>query len=280
MLGAYNVLLPSNPTFPSSIVFSLRQASSQRCLLRMSMAEIGPLPISNDNGSSKSWDKFYRRHQGKFFKDRHYLEKDWGRYFSDESLTSSKGKIVLEVGCGAGNTIFPILGSHPNLFIHACDFSSEAIALVKSRAGFNLESVNAFTCDVAKDDLSDTIMPSSVDIVTLIFMLSSVCPAKMPLVLQNIKKVLKPNGYVLLRDYATGDYAQEELQKRNQMITESFYVRGDGTFSFYFSEDYLSSLFIEAGFNVVEMDIYAREVENRSKNVTMRRQWIRGIFCL
>ncbi|XP_028097053.1 methyltransferase-like protein 6 isoform X6 [Camellia sinensis] len=138
--------------------------------------------------TSKYWDKFYKRHQNKFFKDRHYLVKDWGQYFYGDNTVSPYGKVILEVGCGAGNTIFPLIATCPKLFVHACDFSSHAIALVK-----------AF------------------------------CPKKMPLILKNIKKVLKPNGYILLRDYAIGDYAQVELRKRNQMISENFYIRGDGT---------------------------------------------------
>lgn len=33
-----------------------------------------------------------------FFKDRHYLEKDWGKYFSDDDTASVEdGKVVLEV---------------------------------------------------------------------------------------------------------------------------------------------------------------------------------------
>lgn len=36
-----------------------------------------------------------------------------------------------QVGCGAGNTVFPLLDAFPYLFIHACDFSHNAISLVK-----------------------------------------------------------------------------------------------------------------------------------------------------
>lgn len=53
----------------------------------------------------------------------------------------------------------------------------------------------------------------------------------MHLVLQNIRRVLKPKGHVLFRDYATGDLAQERLTCKDQMISENFYVRGDGTVS-------------------------------------------------
>ncbi|XP_059641557.1 tRNA N(3)-methylcytidine methyltransferase trm141-like isoform X2 [Cornus florida] len=209
-----------------------------------------PLRIHDDhhhspqNSAIKSWDKFYKRHQNKFFKDRHYLEKDWGQYFSDDNSESPNGKVVLEVGCGAGNTIFPLVAAYPKLFVHACDFSPQAITLVK------------------------------------IFMLSAVCPEKMPLILLNIKKVLKPDGYVLLRDYALGDYAQVKLQNKNQMVSENFYIRGDGTCSFYFSEDSLSALFTRSGFNIIDMNIYCRQIENRSRNITMDRRWIRAICSL
>lgn len=42
--------------------------------------------------------------------------------------------ISYQVGCGAGNTIFPLLATYPNLFAHACDFSPRAVDLVKVRS--------------------------------------------------------------------------------------------------------------------------------------------------
>ncbi|KAK8301304.1 hypothetical protein V6Z12_D04G013000 [Gossypium hirsutum] len=157
--------------------------------------------------ATKFWDNFYKRHKNKFFKDRHYLEKDWGQYFSDDA-NSANVKVLLEVGCGAGNTIFPLIAAYPELYVQACDISPHAIALVKSHAEFKEDRVNAFLCDVTVDNLLERINPSSVDVITLIFMLSAVSPHKMPSILQNIKRVLKPDGYVLLRDYAIGDFAQ------------------------------------------------------------------------
>lgn len=43
-----------------------------------------------------------------------------------------------QVGCGAGNTIFPLLAAYPDMFVHACDFSPRAVNLVKVRSLFNL----------------------------------------------------------------------------------------------------------------------------------------------
>ncbi|XP_057771231.1 uncharacterized protein LOC130991125 isoform X2 [Salvia miltiorrhiza] len=232
--------------------------------------------------SLKYWDKFYQRHQNKFFKDRHYLGKDWGKYFcgddDDDDGVSADGKVLLEVGFGAGNTIFPLIAAYPMLFIHACDFSTEALNLVKSNSNFDVKRMNVFTCDVTNEELCDRILPSSVDLVTLIFMLSAVSPKKMPFVLQNVKKILKPNGHVLVKDYGVGDSAQVKLENRNQMISHNFYFRGDGTCSFYFSEDFLSNLFTEAGFCIVDMDTCCRQVVNHSRNMTFDRRWIRAIF--
>ncbi|CAI0384788.1 unnamed protein product, partial [Linum tenue] len=184
----------------------------------------------------------------------------------------------VQVGCGAGNTIFPLIATYPEVFVHGCDFSPRAINLVKAHKDYTETRVGAFVCDLTADDLSKEISPSSVDVVTMIFVLSAVSPEKMPLVLQNIKKVLKPNGHVLLRDYATGDLAQERFSSKDQQISDNFYVRGDGTRAYYFSNDYLKSLFEESGFRVEELDVYCKQVENRSRELVMNRRWIQAVF--
>ncbi|TXG68486.1 hypothetical protein EZV62_003421 [Acer yangbiense] len=83
--------------------------------------------------ATKYWNDFYKRHNNKFFKDRHYLDKDWGHFFSDDSF-SPNGKVLFEVGCGAGNTIFPLVAAYHKLYVHACDTSPHAIELVKMKA--------------------------------------------------------------------------------------------------------------------------------------------------
>ncbi|EEF46095.1 Actin-binding protein ABP140, putative [Ricinus communis] len=226
-----------------------------------------------ERDAKKYWDIFYKKHQDKFFKDRHYLDKEWGQYF-----TGAGRKVILEVGCGAGNTIFPLVATYPDIFVHACDFSPRAVNLVKTHKDFNQSQVNAFACDLTIDDLSKEVSPSSVDIVTMIFVLSAVSPEKMPLVLQNIKKVLKPNGCVLFRDYAVGDLAQERFTCKDQKISENFYVRGDGTRAFYFSNDFLTSLFKDNGFDVEEIGLCCKQVENRSRELVMNRRWIQAVF--
>ncbi|KAJ8627029.1 hypothetical protein MRB53_020336 [Persea americana] len=221
----------------------------------------------------KYWDVFYKLHQDKFFKNRHYLRKEWGSYFRAEGK-----KVVLEVGCGAGNTIFPLIDTYPDIFVHACDFSPRAVDLVKAHKEFTEDRVNAFICDLTADDLCEKVLPTSVDIVTMVFVLSAIAPEKMPFVLQNVRKILKPNGYVLIRDYGIGDLAQERLICKDQQISENFYVRGDGTRAYYFSIDFLTSLFKRNGFDVEEVGMCCKQVENRARKLVMNRRWIQAVF--
>ncbi|CAN8287882.1 unnamed protein product [Cochlearia groenlandica] len=228
-----------------------------------------------ERDAKKYWDIFYKHHGDRFFKDRHYLEKEWDSYFS----VSGK-RIILEVGCGAGNTVFPLIATYPHIFVYACDFSPRAVELVKAHDEYTETRVSAFACDLTGDGLDKHISPSSVDIVTMIFVLSAVSPEKMPLVLQNIKKVLKPNGCILFRDYAFGDLAQERFSVKDQKISDNFYVRGDGTRAFYFSDEFLQTLFSEEGFEVEQYGVCCKQVENRSRELVMNRRWVQASFRL
>ena len=60
---------------------------------------------------------------------------------------------VLEVGCGAGNTVFPVLAANkdPNLFVYACDFAPNAVDIVRSEAAYDPMRCHAFVCNLAHD---------------------------------------------------------------------------------------------------------------------------------
>ncbi|MCO5588797.1 hypothetical protein L7F22_042756 [Adiantum nelumboides] len=179
-----------------------------------------------EKDAKKYWELFYKRNSNKFFKDRHYLHKEWGKYFEKVAPpanaklqgASSERPVILEIGCGVGNTLFPLLDTYPNVFVHACDFSSRAVNLVKAHKNYKESHIHVFVLDVTTEDLTLCVPVQSVDVATLVFSLSAMSPEKMPPVLQNIKRILKPEGHVLIRDYAFGDFAQDQqhsdLQER------------------------------------------------------------------
>lgn len=43
---------------------------------------------------------------------------------------------VAQVGCGAGNTVYPLLELNQQLRVYACDFSPRAVALVQEHPAY------------------------------------------------------------------------------------------------------------------------------------------------
>jgi 2-polyprenyl-3-methyl-5-hydroxy-6-metoxy-1,4-benzoquinol methylase len=186
---------------------SKRKAKKQRqFLLKMQIYPAQGDTVSEfmrakyEKEARKYWDLFYKRNADRFFKDRHYLQKEWGHLLGNTALPPNVGLIesggaleiasveseqpgtmssrkavrrdqagealsspgtgsptsldgvneamqndrlsngvspsaaktvVLEVGCGAGNTVYPLLEENPAAFVYACDFSPRAVDLVK-----------------------------------------------------------------------------------------------------------------------------------------------------
>ena len=212
--------------------------------------------------------KFYRRNGRNFFKDRRWLANE----FPELAAAALKGKAVLEVGCGVGNTVFPLLEGQPDCDVHCCDFSERAVELVREHELYRAAGgrVNAFVADLTKDRLRGRVPAAGVDLVTMVFVLSAISPAKMRAALRNVAEVLKPGGKVLFRDYAKGDLAEERFdgKQKSQKISDSFYVRGDGTRAFYFTEAGLDRLFEDCGFaSDGVIVLHEREVENKKRCV-------------
>ncbi|KRX25883.1 Methyltransferase-like protein 6, partial [Trichinella nelsoni] len=218
----------------------------------------------------KNWDKFYLRNKTSFFKDRHWTKEEFPKILPE---ACEKGKKLLECGCGVGNLIFPLLEYFPHLFIYACDFSLRAVNYVKSNERFDERKCFPFVCDLTKDSLKNLINETDVDVCTMIFLLSAIHPANIPAVLRNVFKVLKAGAVVFVRDYGLFDHAQLRFG-RGKKMEENLYVRQDGTFAYFFSEDALRKLFVDNGYEELSVSYISNKTINRKKNLEVPRIFI------
>ncbi len=182
--------------------------------------------------------------------------------------------------------------------IHACDFSSKAVELIRSNEAYDESFIRADVWDVAgvgDESLPPGLCGQSVDVVLMVFIFSALSPEQWAQAVSNIFRVLKPGGEVLFRDYGRGDLAQVRFRK-GRWMEENFYVRGDGTRVYFFEKEELARIWTqtpleaensspgqetterEIGFEVLDLGIDRRLIVNRQSKLKMYRCWLQGRF--
>eukprot|EP01147_Barroeca_monosierra_P004370 gene4370-6657_t len=259
-----------------------------------------------NNNPGSFWESFYSTHENKFFKNRQWLFTEfpqlmdpcskWPTYRCDDEPSdaewisqtkdtrrwrASTGSHVrvLEVGCGAGNTVFPLLTNNPDpkFFVYACDYAPTAVELVKSHSEYKPTRCHAFVCDIANDEIG--LPPSSLDAIILIFVLSALHPQEyvmtqsLCLYETQLNQCLKPGGFITFRDYGRHDLAQLRL-KTGRYLDENFYIRGDGTRVYFYSQEDIRELMSEENLVEEQNKFDRRLIVNRAKRVTMQRVWL------
>lgn len=228
--------------------------------------------------AARNWDLFYKRNETKFFKDRQWTTREFHELMGDSSANGDERKFMLEVGCGVGNLIFPLIADKMNdYFIYACDFSPRAIDFVRQNNLYDEKSMNAFTCDITSDEIFNVIPEHSLDIITMIFVLSAIHPNNFTKVASTLFRLLKPNGVVLFRDYGLHDMAQLRFKPGNK-IDENFYVRQDGTRTYFFDVDETKKMFESAGFEVQQNSFVSRRTINKKENIDVKRWFLQGKY--
>lgn len=140
------------------------------------------------------------RNSIKFFKDRHWTKNEFQELITD-SLPSADGQkpVLLELGCGTGNFLWPLIEENTNFYIYATDFSPRAVNFVQSNELYDESKCKAFVADITDEKFDEQFKQisggQSVDVVSLIFVLSAINPDKMKNVLENCYKVSVQQPY-------------------------------------------------------------------------------------
>ncbi|KAI8608197.1 S-adenosyl-L-methionine-dependent methyltransferase [Chytriomyces sp. MP71] len=232
--------------------------------------------------ANEFWNKFYQNHTDSFFMDRHWLRQEFPELFKPVEGGSSQNadgsrKTVFEIGCGAGNTVFPLLAEDPSMFCYAADFSATAVNVVKASPNYNENTCKTFVYDVTSPSgIPPEVPPCSIDIVVCIFVLSALHPRDWEQAQKNIWGCLKPGGIVLFRDYGRYDMAQLRF-KGGRMLNDNFYIRGDGTQVYFFTQEEIKDVLFSK-FDVIQSVVDRRLLVNRSRQLKMYRVWMQGKF--
>ncbi|KAF4671478.1 hypothetical protein FOL47_001530 [Perkinsus chesapeaki] len=238
----------------------------------------------------KNWDLFYKRNKANFFKDRHYLVTEFGEVArSDAFIDSEDAGHLVEIGCGVGNAIVPLAEACPKLTVLATDCSSVAIDLLDERLRSEdpkvAERVSTRVVDATSSSFPPEDMEGTANFVLLLFCMSAISEAHYGRVIEGCKRILKPGGIVLFRDYGKYDLAQLRFSKdKGRAATasrlpgeEDFYVRQDGTRAKFFTEESLADMWESSGgFERVELITHRRCVINRKQGKEMKRVWIQA----
>ncbi|CAI2375913.1 unnamed protein product [Moneuplotes crassus] len=222
-----------------------------------------------------NWHIFYSNNKTNFFKNRHYLIKE----FTEMKEKCDDQEIVrlLDAGCGVGNALFPLCKDLPNLHVDAFDFALKAVNLVKEHEKFEEERMKVEQCDLVRDDIP--FEAGTHDFAILIFVLSAIFPEHYKDVIQKVYDQLNQGGILYFRDYGKYDMAQMRFaKKKTSKVLDNFYVRGDKTLAYYFTIEEVDELMTSVGFKKLSLDYHYKEFENRKKGLKMHRVWIQAKY--
>lgn len=233
--------------------------------------------------ASRNWDKFYKRNEARFFRDRHWTDDETTDGFPCLGQIHTPPVTILEAGCGAGNCAFPLL-SNPSLTIRAFDFAPSAVSVARARANDlpteSKERFHAFEwdlCDASSLPTDADLPTQGVDYIILVFVLSAIPPSKQVEGIRNLVRLLRPGGRLLFRDYATEDLAMSRFKSRNR-IDDKHFVRQDGTLAVFFDETDITTIMTQVGLVQKGLRRVRRVVHNRKEKLEMHRVFLHGEF--
>lgn len=208
---------------------------------------------------------------------------------------------MLEVGCGNGSNVFPLLARNPTATLWACDLVPAALKTVVGCPAWAAagDRVRAFLWDVvtgapptaygahARGGTPPSLptadggepwtapppLDATVDIAVAMFVLSALPPAAHAAAFASLYATLRPGGVLAFRDYGLYDAAQLRAGPDN-LVTPTLHRRGDGTLAYYFSVPEVTALATAAGFTVHDAAYATVRTVNRARGIELRRVFV------
>lgn len=152
--------------------------------------------------TNKNWDKFYQRNNTNFFKNRHWITKELHEYNLKYSyINLSESLTFLDVGCGVGNSLIPLLNENPAWSCNAIEFSQTAINLLKTATQKLSSRLYLYLCDISQQNIFDILQKNDFDLSIFIFVLSAIPSDRFEFCIKNVFDVIFVfTGYEKERD--------------------------------------------------------------------------------
>lgn len=265
-------------------------------------------PPATSADAALRWDEFYKT-KPSLFKDRHLLRAEFPEMMSEHARDNPREHVpplqpapsdaplprdphcdltLVEAGCGVGNGIFPVLRANYRLFAYAFDYSAKAVDIVKKNEEYRTDRMKAFQADLSNPGSYINVikkeMPEGTDFVTALWTLSALPPGEQQrAAATGLASLLKTGGLLFVRDYAEGDMREVKFTQRGQGVecvegSGRLFLRGDGTFAYFFEAEELRKLLEASGLICETCEYVDREVYNRKEQMLMRRRWIHAKF--
>jgi hypothetical protein len=244
---------------------------AEECVSRYTLPEIRESCNRKESDANlfQDWEDFYRVHDnGQFFKSRKYLAKEFHPWLD-------KSRLLMEVGCGYGCSIYPLLDSFPDLNFIATDYSATALDIFRRNRRFDSSRIFIQQWDVTLPCPVTALGERQIDAVLLVFALSAVHPSNHLTALRHLYHAIPIGSVILFRDYGVHDMTMYRHTIRH---SEHLFERSDGTLSFYFDLDSLLYLAQAASFSVLEMKYATVINRNRKSGVEMRRVFVHAVL--
>jgi len=254
-----------------------KQALSVAAVNSTVIAEDSQLPETPEGG--EDWDKFYAStaRSAKFFKERRYILLEF------PCLTVQQPPIhVVELGCGYGASLMPVLKTNPTCRVTATDIAPTCVAQLRGvavREGIADADarITSFVADSADPSVRHLFEGLGADVGLIMFTLSAVPPEGQAAMLSNAYASLRPGGLLCIRDHGLYDMVQLRIPPE-QWAGPNMYRRGDGTLAFFFSVEDLSSKARAAGFEVAECSYVTVYNTNRKTGLKLQRVFVHAVF--